>query len=166
MASELLERGRYAEAADVLERLAEAAPASTGRAEGPILIQAGEARILAGQTQSGVALALRGLDSLAATGRVLRLERVGRRLAAFFRERSLPEAAAEVERRLAARDTTSPSKAPAPAPIIRPTLPTHCPSCGAVLRSDEVEWLDDATAECSFCGSPVRGSTQSISPSP
>ena len=33
---------------------------------------------------------------------------------------------------------------------------SHCPSCGASLRPDEVEWLDDVTAECAYCGSPVR----------
>jgi hypothetical protein len=35
-------------------------------------------------------------------------------------------------------------------------LPTHCPSCGAALRPDEIEWLDESTAECAYCGSPVR----------
>ena len=32
-----------------------------------------------------------------------------------------------------------------------------CPSCGAAVRPDEVEWLDYVTAECAYCGSPVRG---------
>jgi hypothetical protein len=38
----------------------------------------------------------------------------------------------------------------------RPQLPTHCPSCGAAVRPDEVEWLDEVTAECAYCGSPIR----------
>jgi hypothetical protein len=38
----------------------------------------------------------------------------------------------------------------------KPILPTHCPSCGAAVKPDEVEWLDDITAECGYCGSPVR----------
>jgi hypothetical protein len=42
------------------------------------------------------------------------------------------------------------------APAKRPTLPMHCPACGAPLRPDEVDWLDNVTAECGFCGSPVR----------
>jgi hypothetical protein len=42
------------------------------------------------------------------------------------------------------------------APLKRPLLPTHCPACGAAVRPDEVEWLDDVTAECAYCGSPVR----------
>ena len=39
----------------------------------------------------------------------------------------------------------------------RASLPTHCPDCGAPVRTDEVEWIDTETAECVFCGSPVRG---------
>ena len=41
-------------------------------------------------------------------------------------------------------------------PTKKPILPTHCPSCGAVVKPDEVEWLDEITAECGYCGSPVR----------
>jgi hypothetical protein len=44
----------------------------------------------------------------------------------------------------------------APAPMKKPVLPTHCPSCGAAVRPNEVEWLDEATAECAYCGSPLR----------
>ncbi len=36
------------------------------------------------------------------------------------------------------------------------TLPTHCPNCGAPVRGDEVEWVDANTAECDYCGSPIR----------
>lgn len=37
----------------------------------------------------------------------------------------------------------------------RGSLPAACPSCGGTLRADEVDWIDDATAECSWCGTPV-----------
>ena len=35
-------------------------------------------------------------------------------------------------------------------------LPTNCPGCGSLLHPDEIEWTDDITAECPYCGSPVR----------
>jgi len=35
-------------------------------------------------------------------------------------------------------------------------LPTSCPQCGAPLNPKEVDWVDEATAECRFCGSMVR----------
>jgi endogenous inhibitor of DNA gyrase (YacG/DUF329 family) len=41
-------------------------------------------------------------------------------------------------------------------PARKPILPTHCPACGGTVRPDEVEWLDEITAECAYCGSPVR----------
>ena len=39
-------------------------------------------------------------------------------------------------------------------------LPTKCPSCGAAVRSNEVKWLDDITAECNYCKSPIRASVE------
>jgi hypothetical protein len=38
----------------------------------------------------------------------------------------------------------------------RPVLPTNCPGCGGPLHAGELEWTDDITAECSYCGSAVR----------
>lgn len=35
-------------------------------------------------------------------------------------------------------------------------LPTHCLSCGGPVRADESDWIDSFSAECPFCGSPVR----------
>ncbi len=43
-------------------------------------------------------------------------------------------------------------------PIInqRGKLPAVCSQCGAPVRSDEVEWIDDASAECDFCGAVLQ----------
>ena len=38
-------------------------------------------------------------------------------------------------------------------------LPTHCQGCGAPLRPDEVEWLDETTASCAYCGTPSHTTT-------
>jgi hypothetical protein len=35
-------------------------------------------------------------------------------------------------------------------------LPTNCPNCGATVHRDEVEWVDDNTVECEYCGTLVR----------
>lgn len=39
----------------------------------------------------------------------------------------------------------------------RPTgqLPANCPKCGAPTRGHEVKWIDDTSAECSFCGASL-----------
>lgn len=38
----------------------------------------------------------------------------------------------------------------------RGLLPTNCPKCGAAVHGDEVEWVDDNTIECEYCGTPIR----------
>jgi hypothetical protein len=93
----------------------------------------------------------------AARGQEGKVFNVGNRVVGELNQRGLSKEAQQVSAYIksllpdfdANRATSSPSK--------RPPLPTHCPGCGAPVRPDEVEWLDDATAECAFCGSPVRG---------
>ena len=41
---------------------------------------------------------------------------------------------------------------------LRGRLPAQCPSCTAPLRSDEVEWVEDDRATCTYCGSIVLAS--------
>jgi hypothetical protein len=96
----------------------------------------------------------RAFELLAQQRRPLRLQRIARRIISELKEHDLGKEAAEVESWL---NNASPSAAPAmDAATKRPVLPTHCPSCGAAVRPDEVEWLDDTTAECAYCGSPLR----------
>jgi len=38
----------------------------------------------------------------------------------------------------------------------RGRLPSTCPHCGAPVRSTEVEWIDDQSAECDFCSAILQ----------
>jgi NAD-dependent SIR2 family protein deacetylase len=38
----------------------------------------------------------------------------------------------------------------------RGLLPTSCPKCGGAVASDEVDWVDDRTARCEYCGTLIR----------
>ena len=38
----------------------------------------------------------------------------------------------------------------------RGRLPSSCPQCGAPARSDEVDWIDNTSAECGFCGAVIQ----------
>jgi len=38
----------------------------------------------------------------------------------------------------------------------RGTLPAQCTGCGAPLVPDDVEWHDNQTAECPYCGSILK----------
>ena len=90
------------------------------------------------------------------SGQFQRLLQARRRALTELNERGLTEEAAAIDAWL---KSVSPESSELDTQIPqgkKPVLPTHCPQCGAVLRPDEVEWLDEITAECGYCGSPVR----------
>jgi len=155
-ANQLLARGDYAEATQAFEQLARGAEDRFSERAPFLYMQAGRAAILAGQVQTGVAHLRRGLTLLASQGRFPRMQMLGHRMMDELNERGLKNEATEIAGVLSAnlpRHSESEQTSPAKKPI----LPTHCPSCGGSLRPDEVEWLDQVTAECAYCGSPVRG---------
>ncbi|SRR5581483_11683785 len=156
-ANEMFMAGDYAGAASAFEQLARAAEARGGPRAPFFHVQAGRAFVLAGQTVTGVDHLQRGLGLFAVRGQLGKVFNIGNRIVGELRQRNLTKEADQIA---AYMKTLLPAFDPAtasPSPAKKPTLPTHCPSCGAPVRSDEVDWMDDATAECSFCGSPVRG---------
>ena len=147
------DKGEYGRAGELFEQIAGTAAARGGPRAPMSYLQAGRARILAGQIALGMPSLKRGLELLEQRGHLPRLHRAGQRVIAELKERGLQREASEMESWLG---TALPSAPEFDEPSKRPVLPTHCPSCGAALRPDEVEWLDDLTAECAYCGSPIR----------
>jgi hypothetical protein len=37
-------------------------------------------------------------------------------------------------------------------------LPTNCTQCGGIVHPKEIEWIDDTTACCDYCGSVLEAS--------
>ncbi len=35
-------------------------------------------------------------------------------------------------------------------------LPTNCPQCGAPLRAEQADWVDEDTIQCNYCSSLIR----------
>ena len=152
----VFDKGEYGRAAELFERIAETASARGGPRAPLFHLQAGRARVLAGQTSLGMPSLKRGLELLAQRRQFARLHQAGRRVISELSERGLKNEASDLETWL---NTTLPSTPSFDSPQVPPkkaVLPTHCPSCGAGVRPDEVEWLDEFTAECAYCGSPVR----------
>ena len=147
------DKGEYGRAGELFERLAETAFARGGARAPLFYLKAGQARILAGQTSLGMPSLKRGLELLVQREEFPRLQNAGARVIAELNEHGLGEEASEIESWL---KSVLSSQNLFDAAAKRPVLPTHCPSCGAGVRPDEVEWLDESTAECAYCGSPLR----------
>ena len=150
------DKGEYGRAAQLFERIAEGADARSGPRAPLFHLQAGRARILAGQVALGMPSLKRALEILAERKQFQRLQNAGLRVVTELNERGLKTEAVDIEILLKMNLPATPTSETKETPTRKPILPTHCPNCGAALRPDEVEWLDDLTAECGYCGSPVR----------
>jgi len=148
-------KGEYGRAGELFERLAEGADARGGPRAPLFHLQAGRARIFAGQTKLGMPSLKRGLELLAERQKFRRLHNAGQRVIAELNEHGLTSEVTDIEILLKTLLPSSFTLEEKSTPAKRPILPTHCPSCGAGVKPDEVEWLDEITAECGYCGSPV-----------
>lgn len=156
-ASRLMAAGDFPAAAEAFEMLARGAEARMHPRAPHLYLQAGRARILAGQVEAGMADLKRGLALFAAAQRWPELHHAGWRAVAELGARGLQPQADEIAAYLKQTLPPLPDADLTPvSPSRKAVLPTHCPSCGGPLRPDEAEWLDEVTAECPFCGSPVR----------
>ena len=150
------DKGEFGRAAELFERIAEGADARGGPRAPLFHLQAGRARILAGQTALGMPSLKRGLELLAQRRQFPRLQNAGTRVISELNERGLKNEATDIEILLKTVLPSTFTEDEKEIPAKKPILPTHCPQCGAALKPDEVEWLDEITAECGYCGSPVR----------
>ena len=149
------DKGEYGRAAELFENIAQAVDARGGPRASIYHLQAGRARILAGQTRLGLPSLKRGLEILAQRGPFAKLNYYGERVIAELKARDLTSETAEMESWL--RKLTPSMPSPETQKLAdKPGLPTHCSACGAGVRPDEVEWLDEFTAECAYCGSPIH----------
>jgi len=156
-ANQLMVSGQYGPAAEILEQFARGALTRGGPRAPWLFLQAGRARLLAGQVLVGMSHFQQGLSLFAARGQQQQLHQAGNRLVAELKERGLAAEARQVEDYLKTALPSGFAAVPVPdGTRPRPVLPTDCPDCGAPIRSDEVEWLDEVTAECPYCGSAVR----------
>jgi len=159
-AHHLMERGNYANAAELFERLARTAYDKGKLRQAPrLFLQAGKANILAGDLQQGEEMLRQGLEILALSQKWQFLNNAGARvideleqwghsdLAAEFKtwlEETLPEGRDSYHQAMGSNRGQ------------RPQLPLTCPSCGGPIRPDDVEWLDARTAECPYCAGGLR----------
>jgi hypothetical protein len=156
-AHQFMAEGNYEEAQEAFETLAKRAENNFPERAPFLYLQAGRAAILNDQIKKGMAHLRSGLTLFASQHRYHRLSALGQQAVDELTARGLVSEAAEIQEVI---KNNLPSNVSSMTPVQekkRPLLPTHCPSCGAALKANDVEWLDDVTAECEYCGSPVRG---------
>ncbi len=74
-----------------------------------------------------------------------------------LRNKGQASAADLLQKEFGAQAGTAPSASATPAaPIAHGRLPSSCPTCGAPARSDEVEWVDNQSAVCNYCGGVLQ----------
>ena len=153
-ANALMEAGNYVEAAPAFEKIAQRAEARGGARAVHFHLRAGRAYILSENIQKGMTHIRHALMVMAAKKHWEPLQRFGQRTVGELNELGLEKEAQEITALLAKR---LPKKTAFSQAESHPALPTQCPDCGAPLRSDEVTWIDQQTAECAFCENPIRG---------
>lgn len=153
-ANAFLARGEFAEAALVMEGLANQA-ADRGVDRAPNLgLQAARAWLEAGDIERGMQMIRIAMQYMHRTGQLRKLNKLGGRIVSELKSRGLAQEAtaieAEIKEMLAGVDTSAfhPVQAGKPG-----NLPAKYPQCGGNIRRDEVEWIDATSAECDYCGS-------------
>lgn len=148
--------GDFAGAASALEQLARAAEARGGPRAPFFYIQTGRARLMAGQIPAAIESLERGLGLFATRGQFGKVINFGTRVSAELSQGGFAKEATQIT---AYVKTLVPNMAQSPGARTgkHPSLPTNCPGCGAPIHPDDLEWIDEITASCAYCGTPVRG---------
>lgn len=154
LAHRLFDEERFAEAGEAFEELATQAERRNLPRSPQLFLQAGRANIMAGSSEKGFELLVRGLRLMGEHGQHRRLIAVSARILQAAELRANKQQATKLKRMIEQMlqqyglDLGSPSHAPKQA-----RLPTKCPQCGGTVHPDEVKWFKNHAAECEYCGS-------------
>jgi hypothetical protein len=153
-AHSLFESGRFLEAGQAFERIAELAASRRGPRAPRFYIQAGRAFLHAGNIEHGMALLEKSHRLFLQYGRTNVIPLVSMNLQAELQQMGLKDQAKQVAQWAAGMP--APQSSTDVSSKKHPVLPLKCPSCGGPLLPNEPVWLDENTAECIYCGSPIR----------
>jgi hypothetical protein len=152
-ASRLLASGQPEQAAILFTRLANQMEAlGRPRQSANLHAQAAHAWLDAGNETHALGQARMALELFARQGMGRRAYEFKTGFASHLRERKAQDAAQRFEQETGFPLTPPPAAEPQPR---RGKLPSTCPQCGAPVRGDLAEWIDDNSAVCDFCGSTI-----------
>ena len=162
-ANQMFESGQYEKAAKAYLELAERGIAQNIHRAPNLFFQAARCYVILGSIDLAMELIRKTLDYFAKEERWADLYRGIRRSVDFMKENGYNSEAQVIEswgnERIPPSVLDSLEKTAKQRQLQQKnvTLPTHCPSCGGTLNPKEVEWVDEKSALCDFCGSVVRG---------
>ena len=156
---ELFRRGKFAEATRIFEWLAQEAEdrGMLDRA-GDLRLQAARCYLELKNTERADQEGLRALRLFLRAHRPRKVRRLLPKMVAALEKHGRHEEAEELRKK--AEELLGPLRArvgagPGPGPARRGTLPGKCPTCGAPVKPNEVNWVGQDSAECLYCGSVV-----------
>lgn len=157
-ANQAFEAGDYSHAAERYTRLAERAVIRGKARAGNWLIKAGQANVLAGSKSEGMQQIIRGLEMLQTQGRQRDLGKLAWRTIELFKNNGLSNEASQVSDWVHGKVPDIKIEEPVGIQSSQQTntrqrLPSKCPSCGAPVHPNTVDWVDNGQAGCAYCGS-------------
>jgi hypothetical protein len=160
-AHKMMESGNYEQAAITFSKLGEGALARGMNSRAPYLfLQAGRAYSMMKDYDNGKVSLLRGLSILANNEQWNQVYKFCDQFAQELESQGQDKLAQEINDW---RDSVLPEEF---IPLSKPgqslkkttfTLPPKCPYCGANVSPVEIEWLDEKSAYCMYCGSVIQG---------
>jgi len=159
-ANQMMEDGQYEEAEHIFNQLSrQLEEVGIEQRAAMLAARAAQAAILAGQLDHAAQLVKRASRLHAAAGNVMGAVRTTRRALDLLTEQGHPaEAQAlkdDMEATLKKLDLSLSDSFSTPTSM-KKSLPAECESCRGPVRPDEVRWLDDDRAECTYCGSVLK----------
>jgi hypothetical protein len=152
----MLEVGKHTDAANIFENMARKAEDQGLLLHSPfIYLQAGRAKLLSGNLDSGFHLILHGLSILRREKRWIALARSGNRVAVDLHNFGFSTFSEEVTEFLSATLPETLNNQLDSSQTTR-QLPLRCPDCYGVLWPEEVIGTDVETIECQYCGTAIN----------
>jgi len=146
----LFDSGEYLQSAQLFEELGNIAEAHNGPRAPRFYMEGGQGYLYARHIPEGMALLEKGRLLFIVSGRPETAARLCFRIKDELAELGLNEQANLVA------DWSAEHSLHAETQLSQLKLPLKCPSCGGPVIANDLIWLDAFTAECDYCGNPMR----------
>ena len=152
-ANQLQTSGQFGQAAPLFARLAqEMANSNHPRRSANLHAQAAHCYADSGDATNALSHARAALNLFIQYQMVERTPRFYTNITNKFHARGMDQAAASLQAEFSGKIGVIPATPQSVQPKPRGHLPGACPKCGAPVRSDDVDWIDEVSAECPYCG--------------